>query len=136
MAYGPLQMMHTVNGGGAAMAGPFDAALKEAGVKLMLETKATELITDNSGAVVGVRAESKGSKVEIAAKSVVIATGGYAYNPELTARFTPELAGTWGVGFPGSTGDGIIMASNVGAATTHTEPKSKPPKLSWRCVFV
>lgn len=121
VGYGPLQMMHTVNGGGAAMAGPFDAALKEAGVKLMLETKATELITDNSGAVVGVRAESKGSKVEIAAKSVVIATGGYAYNPELTARFTPELAGTWGVGFPGSTGDGIIMASNVGAATTHTD---------------
>ena len=121
VGYGPLQMMHTVNGGGAAMAEPFSNALKEAGVELMLETRATELITDNSGAVVGVRAENGGSKVEIAAGSVVIATGGYAYNPELTARLTPELAGTWGVGFPGSTGDGIIMASNVGAALTHTD---------------
>ena len=99
VGYGPLQMMHTVNGGGAAMAEPFSNALKEAGVELMLETRATELITDNSGAVVGVRAENGGSKVEIAAGSVVIATGGYAYNPELTARLTPELAGTWGVGF-------------------------------------
>ncbi len=121
VGYGPLQMMHTVNGGGAAMAVPFEAALKDAGVEVMLETRATELITDSTGAVVGVRAQGKGANVEIEAKSVVIATGGYAYNPELTARLTPELAGTWGVGFPGSTGDGIIMASNVGAALTHTD---------------
>ena len=121
VGYGPLQMMHTVNGGGTAMAVPFDTALKDAGVEVMLETRATELITDSTGAVVGVRATNKGANVEIAAGSVVIATGGYANNPELTARFTPELAGTWGVGFPGSTGDGIIMASNVGAATTHTD---------------
>ena len=121
VGYGPLQMMHTVNGGGAAMAVPFEAALKDAGVEVMLETRATELITDSTGAVVGVRAQGKGANVEIEAKSVVSATGGHAYNPELTARLTPELAGTWGVGFPGSTGDGIIMASNVGAALTHTD---------------
>ena len=121
VGYGPLQMMHTVKGGGAGMAEPFNAALEEAGVELMLETRATELITDASGAVVGVRAESKGSNIEIAVKSVVIATGGYAYNPELTAMLTPELAGTWGIGFPGSTGDGLIMASNVGALLTHTD---------------
>ncbi|MBP3521050.1 MAG: FAD-dependent oxidoreductase, partial [Oscillospiraceae bacterium] len=67
VGYGPLQMMHTVKGGGAGMAEPFNAALEEAGVELMLETRATELITDASGAVVGVRAESKGSNIEIAA---------------------------------------------------------------------
>ena len=121
VGYGPLQMMHLVTGGGAAMAEPFDAALKNAGVEVMLETRATELVTDSTGAVVGVRAESNGSNVAISAKSVVIATGGYAYNPELTAMLTPELAGTWGIGFPGSTGDGLIMASKVGALLTHTD---------------
>ena len=35
-------------------------------------------------------------------------------------RLDPEKAGTMGIGFPGSTGEGIMMASNVGAALTHT----------------
>ena len=55
------------------------------------------------------------------ADSVVIATGGYAYNPELTVRLDPEKAGTMGIGWEGATGDGIIMASNVGAALTHLQ---------------
>ena len=54
-------------------------------------------------------------------KALVIATGGYAYNPELAERFTPEVAGTMGIGHPMSTGDGIVMASNVGACTSHTD---------------
>ena len=121
VGYGPLQMMHQVDGAGAGMAEPFSKTLDDAGVELMLETKATELVMNDDGSVGGVKAEKGGSEFTITAKSVVICTGGYAYNPELTARFTPELAGTFGIGFPGSTGDGIIMASNVGAATTHTD---------------
>lgn len=121
VGYGPLQMMHQVEGAGAGMAEPFSKSLDDAGVELMLETKATELVMNTDGSVGGVKAVKGGSEFTITAKSVVICTGGYAYNPELTARFTPELAGTFGIGFPGSTGDGIIMASNVGAATTHTD---------------
>ena len=121
VGYGPLQMMHQVEGAGAGMAEPFSKSLDDVGVELMLETKATELVMNADGSVGGVKAEKAGSEFTITAKSVVICTGGYAYNPELTARFTPELAGTFGIGFPGSTGDGIIMASNVGAATTHTD---------------
>jgi len=52
---------------------------------------------------------------------VVIATGGYAYNPELTVRLDPEKEGTMGIGWEGATGDGLIMASNVGAALTHLQ---------------
>ena len=48
------------------------------------------------------------------------ATGGYAYNPELTVRLDPEKAGTMGIGHTASTGEGIMMASNIGAALTHT----------------
>ena len=121
VGYGPLQMMHQVEGAGAGMAEPFSKSLDDAGVELMLETKATELVMNADGSVGGVKAVKGGSEFTITAKSVVICTGGYAYNPELTALFSPELAGTFGIGFPGSTGDGIIMASNVGAATTHTD---------------
>lgn len=121
VGYGPLQMMHSLEGGGAAMAEPFNKAIADAGVELMLETEATEILTNADGSVSGVKAVKGGTEFTITAKSVVVATGGYAYNPELTARFSPELAGTFGIGFPGATGEGIMMANAVGAAISHTD---------------
>ena len=86
----------------------------------MLETRATEILMNEDGSVKGVVATAGADTVCILADSVVVATGGYSYNPELTVRLDPEKAGTMGIGFPGATGDGLIMASNVGAALTHT----------------
>ena len=120
VGYGPLQMMHLVEGAGPAMKTAMEETLAGTEIELMLETKATEILMNEDGSVKGVKASSGADTVIVYADSVVVATGGYAYNPELTARLDPEKAGTWGIGFAGSTGDGIIMASNVGAALTHT----------------
>ncbi|MBQ7786254.1 MAG: FAD-binding protein [Clostridia bacterium] len=120
VGYGPLKMMHLIEGAGPAMKTAMEASLAGTGIELMLETKATEILINEDGSVKGVKATKGADTVIIYADSVVVATGGYAYNPELTERLDPEKAGTWGIGFPGSTGDGIIMASNVGAALTHT----------------
>ena len=120
VGYGPLQMMHLVEGAGGAMKTAMETALAGSSVDLMLETRATEILMNEDGSVKGVKATCGADIVIVYAKAVVVATGGYANNPELTARLDPEKAGTWGIGFPGATGDGIIMASNVGAALTHT----------------
>ena len=120
VGYGPLKMMHLIEGAGPAMKTAMEASLAGTDVNLMLETKATEILMNEDGSVKGVKATKGADTIIIYADSVVVATGGYAYNPELTERLDPEKAGTWGIGFPGSTGDGIIMASNVGAALTHT----------------
>lgn len=120
VGYGPYQMMHVIEGAGAGMHEPFMNALEAANVDLMLETRASEILLNADGSVKGVKAVKDGADVTILCKSVVIATGGYAYNPELTVLLDPEKEGTMGIGFPGATGDGIIMASNVGAALTHT----------------
>ena len=120
VGYGPLQMMHLVEGAGGAMKAAMETALSGSSVDLMLETRATEILMNEDGSVRGVKATCGADTVIVYAKAVVVATGGYANNPELTARLDPEKAGTWGIGFPGATGDGIIMASNVGAALTHT----------------
>lgn len=99
---------------------PFMNAINSSGIELMLETRATQLIMNADGSVGGVKAARGADELVISAKAVVIATGGYANNPELTALLDPDMAGTFGIGFPGSTGDGIIMSSNAGAALTHT----------------
>ena len=120
VGYGPLQMMHLVDGAGPAMREAMQAALDATDITLMLGTRACEILMNEDGSVRGVRAERGADTVTVLAKSVVVATGGYAYNPELTVLLDPEKAGTMGIGFEGSLGEGIIMASNVGAALTHT----------------
>lgn len=89
----------------------------ENGGKLYLETPATELIVDESGAVCGVRAEGLEGDYTISAKSVVLACGGFGSNPEMIAELAPAYAGetVGGTGI-GNTGDGIRMAREIGAA--------------------
>ena len=120
VGYGPLQMMHLVDGAGPAMRTAMEDTLASTGVELLLETEGTEILMNEDGSVKGVKAVRGADTLLIYADSVIITTGGYAYNPELTVRLDPEKAGTMGIGFPGSTGEGIMMASNVGAALTHT----------------
>ena len=119
--YGNLQMMHVVTGAGAAMKTAMETTLANTTIDLQLNTKAVEILMARDGSVKGVKAERGNDTVYVYADSVVIATGGYAYNPELTVRLDPEKEGTMGIGWDGATGDGIIMASNVGAALTHLQ---------------
>ncbi len=120
VGYGPLEMMHVVEGGGQGMLNPFQTALDKAGIEVMTETSATEILTDETGKAVAVKCKTKDGEMTIGAKAIMIATGGYANNPELTVRLDPEFDGTYGIGFGSCTGDGLVMANNIGAAITHT----------------
>ncbi len=104
--------------GGTALTQNIEKFILGEGIEILTETPATELITDENGSVIGVIAESKNEKITIHAKKVILAAGGYAKNEELLERFIPEAAGTAQISAAaaGSTGDGIIMAENVGAA--------------------
>lgn len=121
VGYGPYEMMHIVDGAGAALAEALTKAAQDAGVEILLETKAAGIVLED-GAVAGVKATgADGAETTYSCKGLVVATGGYSMNVELAARFTPEVAGTMGIGHPAATGDGIIMASSVGACTSHTD---------------
>ena len=63
----------------------------ELGVTTRYETGVTHLITDDTGAVVGVRWKNFGESGSIRAGSVVIAAGGFAMNPAMVAEHTPAL---------------------------------------------
>jgi len=110
---------------GAAFIQSIENFLKKNNVKIMTETKATELITDEKGDVIGVKAEGKDGNIIIHAKKVILAAGGFAKNEELLKRFAPKLAGTAEISAAsaGHTGDGIIMAEKIGAAL-YEEPWS------------
>ena len=90
----------------------------KAGVQTLLNTTATELLTDANGAVVGVKATgSTGETITVNAKAVVLTTGGFGANLDMVVKYKPELKGFMTTNAPGIQGQGIEMAQAIGAAT-------------------
>ena len=96
---------------------PLQAIAENEGVSIRLSTPAVKLLTDSDGAICGVLAkDSKGDVIQFDCPCVILATGGYASNPDLFEEFTDvklDQFVSWGV--DGRDGDGITMGRNLGA---------------------
>jgi 3-oxosteroid 1-dehydrogenase len=102
--FGPGMMAHFVK-----------AAMIDRGIPAHLDTPARALVVEG-GAVVGVRAERSGKDFFVRAKrGVLLAVGGYDWNPQMARWF--ELLPEWqSMVQPSVTGDAMTMAGEVGAA--------------------
>ena len=88
-------------------------------IEVMLETPARKLVTDCSGAVIGVIAENTQRTFTIKARrGVILACGGFEHNDWLKLQYL-DAQPFYSVAPLGNTGDGIIMAQEVGAALWH-----------------
>ena len=104
-------------GGGAQLVKTLHEALERAGIKVLYDTTAVALI-HAGGRVQGVRARRRGEDIELRAKAVVLACGGFESNPEMRARYLGpnwDLAKVRGTRF--NNGQGHRMAIEIGAAT-------------------
>lgn len=102
------------------------ATAEDLGVSIYTDTRATELIVNDNGAVIGARAVDlvDGTSITVyAANGVVLATGGFGDNNLMIMEFdnywgdilTPTILST----NKGTLmGDGIVMAGEIGAALT------------------
>ncbi len=86
--------------------------------RLLLRTKATELIQDETGAVVGAKAVGPDCDYIINAGNVILATGSYSHNQELLAENIPWRVGDLTCTSVGDDGSAIIMALDIGAVMT------------------
>lgn len=72
--------------------------------------------SSEDGRVCAVEVECDGATIEMRASGgVVICTGGFTRNRALVQRFAPELADAPAWGGEGNTGDGLVMAWELGA---------------------
>jgi tricarballylate dehydrogenase len=104
-------------GGGPGLVDMHTQIAKTSGVEIRYGARALELITDGH-AVTGVKVRHKGQIEELSARSVVIASGGFQASPEKRTRYLGagwEMARVRGTRF--NTGDGIDMATGIGAST-------------------
>ena len=94
-------------------------ASRRAGVTILYETAMTKLLTDDSGAVVGVEARDRDGRHTIGAEGVVLACGGFEANAEMRGEHIgPGWERARVRGSAHNTGDGIRAAIAIGAQTT------------------
>lgn len=104
---------------GNALAGRLLHSLLMLKVDLCLDAAVSDLIYDGE-TVCGVAITNAAGRKEIQAKrGVVLATGGFSHRPEMRAKYLPGSAGVLSAACPGNTGDGIQLATAVGAAVWH-----------------
>ena len=103
---------------GAYLIPLMEKACQDRGVEFILNTTADTILTDANGQAVGVSGTDKdGNTVTVNAKAVVLATGGFGANLDMVASYKPELKGFMTTNAPGIQGQGIAMATAIGAAT-------------------
>lgn len=103
-------------------------------ISVLWETPAESLVVDEDGAVIGIVAKQGESPMRIkASKGVVLASGGFEFNPAMRKSFLegPGVNGWAFYGSPSNTGDGILMASAIGAQLA--KMSKCEARLIWAC---
>jgi fumarate reductase flavoprotein subunit len=108
---------HIIKGKGEAVVKALTNKAREKGAILQLATPVKRLLKQGNK-VTGVIVEADGEDVQVSAKVVVIATGGYANNKEWIKKYTgfDVDVNLIPIGNVDKTGDGIRMAWEAGAA--------------------
>lgn len=100
---------------GQALIGALFLGVVERGIPVAFETRARKLMKDGDRVIGVVAEEADGREIRVRARrGVVIATGGFEWNPALVKAF---LRGpmTGPVSVPENEGDGLLMAIEAGA---------------------
>ena len=107
--------IHDERGAGQGLVGPLLKGCLDRGIEPRTGMRAVELV-QTDGRVSGVRFETADGPVEVAAtRGVIMATGGFEWDPELVRAFARgPLVRSASV--PTNTGDGLKMAMKIGAS--------------------
>lgn len=116
---------HVYDGKGKVAIETFAAYSEGKGAEILTETPAVQLLDDGNGTATGVIAKKKdGSYLQINARAVIMACGGYPCNREMMETYTgsvfyegedPMKRDNSYFGTEGRVGDGIIMGQSIGA---------------------
>jgi fumarate reductase flavoprotein subunit len=109
---------HSVKGHGNALMKALRENCRDKGVQILTRTPGKKLLCDKNGEITGVIAETGDGDITVEAGSVIITTGGYGNNREMLKKYCANYHDTITYdGPPSNTGDGIRMATEIGAAT-------------------
>ena len=113
-----LRRMHALaDRGGATLLSVLYSALGNAGAQMKSGARVTDLIVDKKQRVLGVRYErTSGKSGYIGCRVLVLASSGFAGNPDLVAEHLPDVRALPFAGHDGSQGDALLWGRDLGAA--------------------
>ena len=90
----------------------FAAVERKENIEVRFSTPVLALERDDDGAVIGVKTNDG----TLTGRKIILASGGYGASTELLSKYIPKAVGIPFPGHYGSTGDGIKMGLEIGAA--------------------
>jgi fumarate reductase flavoprotein subunit len=112
-----MRMMGTPHRTGEELMAALNAACAAAGVDVLTDATAVDLVADAAARVTGVViARPDGARETIDCSALILACSGFAGNAEMVARFIPEIHGAVFHGHPGNKGDAIAWGEALGAS--------------------
>ncbi len=108
---------HMPKGYGAEIVRVLAQECRKLGVEVLTRTPARKILLGPNGEVTGVLAEKEEKEFTITTGSVIIGTGGYSGNKELLKKYCPDYRDNMKCDGVLHTGDGLLMAMEIGAAT-------------------
>lgn len=108
--------MHTTENAGKGLTDALIASMgSNQNIKQMLSCEIRGLILEEEGeAIVGAYGKNGKNQVAIFAKNTVLASSGFANNPDMLAQYCPEAVDAFKRVAPGATGEGILWAQELG----------------------
>ncbi|MCC5909222.1 MAG: flavocytochrome c [Clostridiaceae bacterium] len=116
--------IYPIGGSGIELIQKLQKKVHELDIPLYLETEAKEIIIDENNRVIGIKAENpEGKNIHYYAENgVILATGGFGSNMEMVKEYNSIIDERYkSTNQNSSTGDGIIMAQEIGADVTGME---------------
>jgi fumarate reductase flavoprotein subunit len=115
----PRMHVHARGAGAELSADLVRAVTRNTHVSVRAASVVEDLWVDQSGAVVGIAARERRGPINIGARRVLLACGGFGANAELVGEYQAGLAALPYAGVPGAMGDGLRWGLACGAAAEH-----------------
>ena len=117
--YGAKARRQALLTNGASLIGQMLRAALDRDIPVWTEAPLDDLVVED-GRVVGVRTVRDGKPVAVRARhGVLISAGGFAHNPEMREEYSGDQPNKarWSIANPGDTGEALLTAMRLGAAT-------------------
>ena len=97
-----------------------EQAVAATDVMIVTGARVTDLVMTKQGDVIGAFCERPdGTREAIAARRTILACNGYGGNPELVAKYIPEMKDALYFGHPGNQGEAILWGEQLAAVPSH-----------------
>lgn len=113
-----LRMHAPLSRQGADLVGSLTRAVERAGIDIITDAHVTDLYAAEDNYIAGLSmTRPDGTVSRLGCKALILACNGFGGNPEMVARFIPEMAEGSYFGHTGNQGDAIDWGEALGAAT-------------------